>query len=454
MIKYELVNNRIPDKDIIKIVDNYITDMSAQYSKEELYLKGKNTSILSSKIKDNDLNIPNWRIPVAYGRKIVKTVTGYMYAPGLITYQDAPDKLTEIFKNNEEPIENQSLGTYQGANGKTYELQYIGDDGEYNFAMVKASEGIAIYDYSIKPKMQAFIRFYMKQKAWIYHVYYSDKIFKFERKVDMVENKAIAKDNTIALLEEEENIFNEIPIIEIDNNGNEVSDISIVIDLIDAYDMLVTDGANEISRFAWAYLLLFGMKIEADKLEQIKKQRVMQNLPDEARVEFLTRDIPSEFIETLAARVKKEIHLQSFIPDIDEVTFTSGASGVAISKFIYLMEFIAAEKEAFFKSALYKRLKLMNVIYPEIDPDTIKIEFQRNKPESDAIGAEIYQKLDGRGISRETLITKYTSIEDAEEEMKKYDKEQEKNKTASFEDVEETDDTNEEEEDQENEQNI
>ena len=170
----------------------------------------------------------------------------------------------------------------------------------------------------------------------------------------------------------------------------------------------------------------------------------MQNLPDEARVEFLTKDIPSEFIETLAKRIKKEIHLQSFIPDIDEDTFTSGASGVAISKFIYLMEFIAADKEAYFKSALYKRLKLISIIHPEIDPDKIRIEFQRNKPESDAIGADIYQKLDGRGISRETLITKYTSIEDAEEEMKKYDKEQEKNDTASFEDVD-SDDTNEEE---------
>ena len=437
MIKAELIGGRLTDKQIIDIVKEYRATYELRYETEEFYLKGENTKIKNKSTVSDEYKMPQWKIPVSYGRKIIKTVTGYMYKPGLISEQVEDTKteteLTNIYKLNEEPILNQSLGTYQGTNGIVYELNYIGDDGEYELAMIKASEGIAIYDYSIKPQLKAFIRYYKKNDVWIYEVYYDTEIIEYEVPKEEPDNKSLANTNKLKILDTRHNIFGEVPIVIYRNNENDISDIQIVKELIDAYDVIVTDGVNEVTRFAWAYLLIFGMKFDPEDLQEIKESRAMQDLPDTAKIEFLTRDIPGEFMEALATRLKHEIHRQSFIPDIDDIKFSSGASGVAINKFIYLMEFIAADKQAYFESGLRKRLRLIEKI-KGIDPDKVKIIFKRNEPESDSINADIYVKYDGRGISRETLMENFAPfVEDPEKEMEKSKEESEANMIDIFE---------------------
>ena len=442
MIKVELVSNRLSTKEILGIVDEFNVNKML-YMEEEEYLKGQNTKILTSGTnvttnKKVDSSIPDWKIPVPYGRKIVKTVTGYMYLPGLINY-DIPDTnsdkiIRNIFKENEEPVLNQSLGTYQCTNGKTYELHYqTQEDGKlkYNMAMLKAYQGIAIYDYSIIPKMVSFIRIYKKGETEIYVVYYSDTVIEYERFKDKNRKTQLVKTDGFL------NVFQEVPVSEIDNNENKVSDISVVKALIDAYDNILSGGMNEFSRFAFAYMLLVGMKLDPKNKADIKKYQIFEQLESKDSVSFLTKEIPTEFLEKTADRIKQEIHRQAFIPDIDDLKFGGQTSGVAIDKFIYLMEYIAADKEGQFRLGIKKRLKLIQKIETSIIVDDIKIVFNRNTPASDLVNAQIYSMLDGRGISRESLMLKYTWLEDPVKELKKYKEEQGK-KGNSFDD--ETDD--------------
>jgi len=438
MIKVELVSNRLSTKEILDIVDEFSVNRLT-YVEEEEYLTGQNTKILTTGTnvtdkKKVDSSIPDWKIPVSYGRKIVKTVTGYMYLPGLINYDIPDDKsdeiIRDIFKENEEPVLNQSLGTYQGTNGKTYELHYLTEEGElkYNFAMLKAYQGFAIYDFSIIPKMVAFIRVYKKWDTEIYVVYYSDTVIQYERFKDDNGKTQLAK------TDEYVNVFKEVPVVQIDNNANKVSDISVVKALIDAYDNILSGGMNEFSRFAFAYLKLVGMSIDKKSASDIKRNQIFEGLENKDAVSFLTKDIPTDFLEKTADRIKHEIHRQAFIPDIDELKFGGQTSGVAIERFIYLMEYIAADKEAQFRLGIKKRLRLIQKIEPSIKIDDIEIIFNRNKPASDLTNAQIYAMLDGRGISRESLMLKYTWIENPEEELEKYEEEQSKRKVASFED--------------------
>ena len=456
MIKVELVSNRLSTKEILGIVDEFNVNKML-YMEEEEYLKGQNTKILTSGTnvttnKKVDSNIPDWKIPVAYGRKIVKTVTGYMYLPGLINY-DIPDSnsdkiIRNIFKENEEPVLNQSLGTYQCTNGKTYELHYqTEEDGKlkYNMAMLKAYQGIAIYDYSIIPKMVSFIRVYKKVNTEIYVVYYSDTVIQYERFKDKNGKTQLAKTDEFA------NVFKEIPAVQIDNNANKVSDIAIVKELIDAYDNILSGGMNEFSRFAFAYMKIVGMKLDPKIKGDIKRYQIFEGLENKDAVSFLTKDIPTEFLEKTADRIKHEIHRQAFIPDIDDLMFGGQTSGVAIDKFIYLMEYIAADKEAQFRLGIKKRLKLIQKIEESIVIDDIKIIFNRNRPASDLVNAQIYSILDGRGISRESLMLKYTWLEDPVEELKKFEEEQ-SNKVISFGD--ETDELEDELEDEDIEEEV
>jgi SPP1 family phage portal protein len=198
----------------------------------------------------------------------------------------------------------------------------------------------------------------------------------------------------------------------------------VIQELIDAYDVLVSDSMNEFERFSWAYLLLVGQSIDPQDSADIKRQRIFQNLKSINDVGFLTKDINKEFIEFMADRIKREIHDQSFVPNLQDLKVGGAASGVAIEKFIYIMEYLAADKESEFRNGLYDRIEMLNSIAETMEID--KITFTRNLPSTDMVHADVYMKLDGRGISRKTLMEQYMPfIENPEKELEEFKKEQE-----------------------------
>ena len=173
----------------------------------------------------------------------------------------------------------------------------------------------------------------------------------------------------------------------------------------------------------------------------------MAGLDKEAVVKFLTKDIPTDYIEFMANWIKREIHRQSFIPDVDELKFSGAASGVAIDKFIYLMEYIAVDKQSYYEIGLRKRLNLINKIKPFQDVEEISILFKRNLPNNEPLMNEQYVKLDGRGVSRKTMMERYlTWVEDPEAELEEFKEQQKEMKDTMFDLEEEDGDTESDEE--------
>ena len=76
-----------------------------------------------------------------------------------------------------------------------------------------------------------------------------------------------------------------------------MGDFEAVQPLIDAYDVLMSDSMNEFDRFAWAYLVLKGFQLSKNDVEDIKFKRVFQNLDEKSAIEFLTKEIPTEFVK-------------------------------------------------------------------------------------------------------------------------------------------------------------
>jgi SPP1 family phage portal protein len=165
----------------------------------------------------------------------------------------------------------------------------------------------------------------------------------------------------------------------------------------------------------------------------------------------LTKDIPTAFIKEMTDRLEKEIYRQSFVPDIDNLKFSGAASGIAIDKFLYILEYVAVEKQSYFEIALRRRFDLINKIQALQDIENIDIAFSRNTPQASEIEADIYTKLDGRGISRETLITNLIRfVDNAKEELERAAKEEEQ-RMKSMESFEEPEQEIEEPEEEENE---
>jgi len=431
MEKVTLTDNRLTEDQIT----DYVTHFDSTYIDENRkYAKGENPTIINRDAPENTGNTPDNKVPMSYARKIVNTVVGYMYKPGLIFYSTKKSKylkeLNRIFDLNHEPLKTALLGKQSSIYGAGYELHYTDSENSPNprFCKVDIREIVPLYDYSIEPQLIAAIRFYDIAnadggKTTKIQVYYSDRV----QYCEMTSGGGGFK-----LLDEKEHYYKQVPLVVYYNNEDEAGDFDMVKKLIDANDVLMSDSLNEFDRFAWAYLILKGLSLQDEDAENIKEKRVLE-LPSgvENDIKFLTKEIPSEFIEFMSGWIRKEIHKQSHVPDfLDNAQTGDSLSGVAISKLLYDFEFIAATKEAYFKEGLYKRLELINTILNIRDGKSeimneIQIVMKRNIPQNDKENAEIFSAYDGRGISKETLIDNFANfVDDAKEEMKKYEAEQ------------------------------
>ncbi len=401
--------------EIKHIYDEFESDVKPSLNDNEMYYLGENPAILKRNYADA-ADTPDNKIPISYARKIINTITGYMYKPGNITYtfeNNQEDVIRDLFKVNSEPIKTSRLGRMASTFGVSYELHYKDKQSEDSvidrFVPIDPRELIPVYDYSIEPKIKAAIRFFGKGKFVYFEVYY-----------DRIVKEYVYETGTKAVLTntgDRVHFFERLPVIVFKNNEEEISDFEPVKKLIDAYDVLMSDSMNEFDRFAFAYLLMT-QNIDDTDLAKIKKLRVFTNLESADAVQFLTKEIPYGFIQNMIDQIRFEIHNQSHVPNFTDVKTGEQISGVALDRLLYDFEFIAATKEAYFMQALEDRFKLLGY------EDAI-ITMKRNKPTDKANDASLYNQYYNKGISTETLIAEFAPfVDDPIAEMEAAQKEQ------------------------------
>ncbi len=409
-------DGRLTDEQILKL----IKDKQAENVNLELYdkyAKGKNYEI--TRKKDGK------KIAVPYGRTLVRITTGFMYKPGLITYSldsegedSLIEDLLETFRYNKEGKLNTSIGRDQVVFGEGYELHYIDEEGQENFARVSPMELIPLYSYEIKPRLLAAIRFYEvedgDEKNMEIDVYYPDQIEKY-----------IVKDGK---LEEREPVqlhpYESVPVAVFRNDDNSMGDIEPVKDLIDAYDSLVSTYTDDEDKFAEAVLLLFGRSLDDEDMDKLDRLRVLDGLDkSEEDVRYLTKDESQSTRQHLIELIRSEIYRQSFVPDLTNPAVLGQKSGEAFQYLFALFELMASVKESFFHDGIRDRIRLsiMGIYNPSgasKDPDSIKVEFARNLPKDSVMWTDIVQRLWGM-LPPEFLVPHIPFIDDAESVLDK-----------------------------------
>jgi SPP1 family phage portal protein len=402
-----------------------------RYARNIAYYQGKNVKILERK-KDKNRE-PNWIVSVPYARKIIKTVSGYMYKPGLITYSSDNDSYMEalngVFETNLEPTKTASIGEQTSVQGVGYEIHYT-DGTQPMFSKLSADKGIPIYDYKIEPELKAFIYFYEIQETIHIYVYYPNVIEHWVKKKRLKNDIDFKSErDKPSFVEEVPHEYETVPVNVYKNNEEMVGDFEPVLYLIDAYDALATDCMNEVDRFSNAYMVLKNISLSAQDAKKIKEVRVFDNVSEDAAVEILTKDIPHGYFQYLSEYYRREIHKQSHVPNFIEDATGGQLSGVAIDKLLYDFEFVAATKEQLFREGLRRRMQLINTILRKTkgdlgDESEIDIHFQRNKPQNMKENAEIINLLMGI-ITKETLINEYVPfVSDAQAEIEKVEEEE------------------------------
>lgn len=434
----QLQSGALTEDQLRKVI---IEHNAKRYRDNLRYMEGKNPTILHREFKD--VTAPHSNIAVPYARKIIKTVAGYMYRPGLIQPVSEDEQylkaLKDVYWENNEDTKTAQIGEQVSLQGVGYEVHYM--DGTLpRFVRVPAPGAVPIYSQALEPDLVAFVRTIERSKERVdIEIYYADRVdylhyntsqmplSQFQGALDRIKFKFDAS---------APHEYEAVPVVVFKNNDEEVGDIEPALGLIDAYDRVVSDSINEFDRFAWAYLVLKGMGVSKEDAEDIKQKRILEIMSEFGDVKFLTKDVPHEFIQFMAELLRKEIHKQTHVPDFaDDAVAGSGLSGVAMDRMMYDFENLCVSKEMFFKDALYDRVRLLNTVmgkvgYPTADPKEIDFVFNRNKVTSYEELGKAMQFYAGH-VSEQTLIEQFAPfVKDPRAEMEAVTEEKKSNAEA------------------------
>lgn len=204
-----------------------------------------------------------------------------------------------------------------------------------------------------------------------------------------------------------------------------------VLNLIEKYNKVLSEKANDIDYFADAYMVVEGMPLDEGKMKENLREYRLINLWNETEgaavdVRFLAKPDSDTAQENLLSRLEQLIYKVSMVPDISDDAFGT-ASGIALKMRLIPMSNLAAKKDRKFKRSIMQRLKLLasgpdNI--PFKDWQDVEVSMKRNFPEDLQSEASLAGSLSGI-TSQETQLSVLSCVDDVNAEIKRIEKDRE-----------------------------
>ena len=363
------------------------------------YYKGQNPTIIESSHEH--------KIPVPFGRKLIKMVTGFMFKEGAITYAwpdgsdvELTNLITSIYDHEDEQTENVKLGRDQAKYGSAFEILFVdNDEGRPEFSRVKASQVVPIYSRTVKPRMVAAINFYASGDGDVVEVYYADRIEIFLYTRDKVVSRGVVAHQ-----------FGEVPVVEFRNNEEGLGDIESILSLIDAHDEILANGLDEDGKYADALLILKNFSLDDEALDKLIRLRVIDGLDSDSEADYLTKEGAYEGREVLRKVIEGLIYAMSGVPNLDDKDAMAQQSGEAL-KYLYATfeVMVAGDKQSEFTNGLMRRMRLVNNFLTWMGQSTgnldgLVVNWKRNLPNESTT-------LVDNVVKAEPIISRKTALE-------------------------------------------
>lgn len=378
---------------------------------------------------------PQNKLSNGYGTYITNTAVGYFLGKQ-ISYKSDNNKpllkkINEIYKFNDEADHNTTLAKQASIQGYAVELMYMDDAPIPNirFKAVQGDEIAVVYDNTLEENINFAIRYFEE--------YDVDKdeniIFADVYTKDCIYHYKIEGDKTYSINNEngdnyEEHFFKDVPVTVYMNNDEGMGDFERVKDLIDAYDKVQSDSANDFEYFTNCILAVYGEIVDSEMMEELKEARVLNFQQIDSKAEYLIKNIQDVALENYKNRLDNDIHKFSGVPNMSDESFGSNASGIALQFKLMSIENITGIKEAKFKKGILRRNELIcNVLTVKEGQDNAFLDivpvFTRTKPINEYEEAQKLQILNGI-IPEETLFSIASFIDNPQEEIERKKREQ------------------------------
>lgn len=413
-------------------IESRVSLRATHYRKWQRYLKGCNPTITDAP----DKPAPDNRVPVPFARKIVRTLKGYMFKPGYITYSTEGDyinTLKDLFDINDEELLTAEIAKDVLSAPESYEIARVGESiNDIRLYHVPYNKGYPVYDDTLARNLVAFVHFETiddgsTELAYTRTTYYADRY----------ETHTRAGEGAQWDLEEtREHPFGRVPVSIFKAGDESLPVFSSILPMVDEHDKVISSAyADERERFANSLLLLLDKLVTGDEaeraetLKQLRENRIIQDLGRNGEVQnvanavaFLTK--PSRGADTAeeADRLERLIYDMAMVINPTDDSF-SAASGIALRYKLLPMEFLAADIEAYFSRGLQNRIELIGnalMTLNNVQPEPVTIHWRRNLPTDLENLAQTAQMLKGT-LSDQTILQQFPGdvVPEIEAEMKR-----------------------------------
>jgi SPP1 family phage portal protein len=300
--------------------------------------------------------------------------------------------------------------------GQAWEYHYT-KDNEPRFVQVPTEQCIPIWDDSLPPKLEGMIRYYKhcdpdgEEECEVY-VYDNISITKYIGKEMSSLELAFpepAHDGEPAEPNPMQHGYGEVPFVQAKIAKDCSNLFDCVIPIIDFHDRVISeDYANEAQRFSNSYLLLrnrLSTELDESGLTEVDKLRITRTFEDlgdnvNTAVAFLTKNIPVDFIKTVADTFERLIYDMMQIINPNDIATTGQISGIALAYKLLQFEYFCASCEAYFSRALQWRIRLIQNVTGNMkakpqDRPQVDIQFRRNLPFDMASAVDQFVKVAG-----------------------------------------------------------
>ena len=243
------------------------------------------------------------------------------------------------------------------------------------------------------------------------------------------------KNDKLSLINEELNVFNQVPMIEYWNKVNQKGDFESVVSLINAYNLLQSDRVNDKEQYVDSLLVLYGTLAGDNSEEKLKTARELKRLgllelSEGDKVEYLSKTFHEADVELLKKSIIEDIHKISKVPNLTDENFAGNSSGVAMKYKLLGLEQLAQTKEEYYRIGLKERIKLyaniLNIKMISIDVDNIEMTFIRSLPVNELEVAQLITYLNNV-VSQKTLLSLLPFVEDVDNEIERVEEQKQNN---------------------------
>jgi SPP1 family phage portal protein len=200
--------------------------------------------------------------------------------------------------------------------------------------------------------------------------------------------------------------------------------------MIDAVDVIVSNGADETGELANAFMVLKNLTLGNNKEERDENKKKLlasgvMEVGDDGDAHFVTKNLPYEFFSMIIKWLDE--HIYGFSNSVDYNNPEIGAlSGVALKNKMLGLETSAQISENEFKCATLEMFRIASMFWGlqkiGVNYLDMKIKMSRNYPLDVLSEAQATQALKGM-VSEKTRLGMLSFVSDPEKEMEEMDAE-------------------------------